>query len=326
MKMLTILFFLFIMFCPVVASAEGEDNESILLRLLEQFDKNEWDGSFDSLNYKATYPAGVWVSGPHMMAWVDIVGYRNMSRINNTDYIFGDPVACVIVESEVKDLLAWNDNVDWIEKEFSYNVSDGNITVTLDITMLWHHSTEITHPNGNKGVKKDYHYAYMTLTDTERLPLQYAYTAANTSTHLIFYNNSFSPKSIINVPGKDGLFYIEYSYNNESIKQNLMSDEIETNLKGIEYINFSEVKRWDESTGNLSHIGSSCVIKGANFTLDDLNITLRTPYTAGNTTKYNLTVNNVTAGSCISPVLIPFMFVMGLLLSTLFIIIKKTWG
>ena len=324
MKLLPILFFLFFTCFPGVAAEESEDE--YLLYFMDMLISNNWDGSFDSLNYKATYPAVEWIPGPHMMAWVDIVGYRNMSRIKNTDYINGNPVACVIVESEVKDLLTWNDNVDWIEKEFSYNVSNGNITVTLDITMLWHHSTEITNPNGNKGVKKDYNYAYMTITDTENLPLEYVYTPANTSTHLLFYNNTFSPKTIINVPENEGLYYIEYSYNNETIKQNLMNAEIETNPKGIEFINFSDAHRWDESEGNLSHMREGCIIKGANFTLEDLNISLRTPYRSLNVTGYNLTVNNVTAGSCINPVLIPVIVVFGLLLSTLYIIIKKIGG
>jgi hypothetical protein len=324
MKMLAVLFFIFIVFSPGVTAEEAE--EADILKLLDMLISNQWDGSFDSLNYKATDPAAVWVSGPHMVAWVDIVGYRNMSRINNTDYIFGGPVDCVIVESEVKDLLTWNDNVDWIKKEYSYNVSDGNITVTLDITMLWHHSTEITRPNGNRGVKKDYNYEYMTITDTETIPLEYNYTSANMPISILFYNNTFSPKTIINVPGKDGLFYIEYSYNNESIKQNLMNAEKEKNSKGIEFINFSDAKKWQDPTGNLSYLAGSCVIKGANFTIDDLNISLRTPYRSIDATNYNLTINNVTAGSCINLSIIPFMVVVGLLLSTLYIIIKKTWG
>ena len=306
--------------------ATAEETEEIdILDFLDMLLLNQWNGDFSTLNYKATDPAVSWVSGPHMLAWVDIVGFRNMSRINNTDYILGAPVECVIVESEVKNLLTWNDNVDWIDKQISYNVSDQNITVIMDITMMWHHSTEIKHLNDQKGVKKDYNYEYMTITDTERIPLEYNYTAAEIPTSIIFYNNSFSPKSIINVPGKDGLYYIDYSYNNESIRQNLMNAEIEKNPKGIEFINFSDAKKWQDPTGNLSHFADSCVIKGANFTLEGVNISLRTPYRPLNVTDYNLSINNVSAGSCINLSIIPFMFVVGLLLSTTYIIIKKTW-
>jgi len=325
MKMRSILFFIFIFFCPGVAAEEMEEID--ILEFLEMLVSNEWDGSFDSLNYKATDPAVSWVSNPLMLAWLDIVGFRNMSRINNTDYIYGDPVACVIVESEVVDLLTWNDNVDWIDKEFSYNISNNNnITVTMNVTMYWHHSTETTLPSGKKKIKKDYSYEFMTLTDTERgVPLQYVYTATNIPTFITFYNNTFSPKSVINVPGRSGLFYIEYSYNNETIKQNLMNAEIETNSKGIEFINFTDAKKWEDPEGNLSHLAGSCIIKGANFTLDDLNISLRTPYRSLDVTAYNLTINNVSAGSCINPSIIPFIVVIGLLLSTLFFIIKQAW-
>ncbi len=324
MRLMPILFFLFIFFCPGVTA---EDTEEIdILDFLDMLLLNQWNGDFSTLNYKATDPAAVWVPGPHMVAWVDIVGYRNMSRINNTDYILGDPVGCVIVESEVVDLLTWNDNLDWIDKQISYNISNGNITAILDVTMLWHHSTEITRPNGQKGVKKDYNYEYMTITDSERLPLQYNYTSANKQTTIIFYNNTFSPKTFIDVPGKDGLYYIEYSYSNETIRQNLMNAGIEKNQKGIEFINFTEVEKWEDPEGNLSHLAGSCVIKGANFTLEDLNISLKTPYSSFNVTDHNLTINNVSAGSCINLSIFPFIFVVGLLLSTTYIIIKKTWG
>jgi len=321
MKMISILFFLFVLFFPGVAAEEMEEIE--ILEFLEMLTSNEWDGSFDSLNYKATDPVAVWVPGPLMLAWVDIVGYRNTSRINNTDYIYGDPVACVIVESEVVDLLTWNNNVDWIDKQFSYHILDDNITVTLNITMRWHHSTEITLPNGRKKIKKDYSYAFMTIKDTEKMPLQYVYTAANIPVFVTHYNNTFSPKSIINVPGRSGLFYIEYSYNNESIRQNLMNAEIETNSKGIEFINFSDAKKWEDPEGNLSHLAGCCIVKGANFTLEDLNISLRTPYRSFNVVDYNLSINNVSAGSCINPGIIPFMMVISLLLFTLMTIIKQ---
>jgi len=321
MKMILILFFLFSFFCPGVTAAEEEEID--ILDFLNMILSNEWDGCFDSLNYKATDLDAVWYAGPNMLAWVDIVGFRNLSRINNTDYIYGDPVACVIVESDVKDTLGWNDNVDWIDEQFSYNISNGNITVTNSITMLWHHSTETTTADGKKKTKKDYSFSYMTINDTEMLPLQYNYTAANTSTHLIFYNNSFSPKTIINVPGKEGLFYIEYFYDNTSITQKLMNAEIEKNPKGIEFINFSDTKKWDEPEANISHIGACCVIKGANFTLEDLNISLRTPYRSLNVTDYNLTINNVSAGSCVNLSIIPFIGVISLLLFTLVVIIKQ---
>ena len=318
MRLWPILFFLFV---PDVAAEEMEETD--ILEFLDMLISNEWDGNFDSLNYKATDPAAVWVTSPLMLAWVDIVGYRNMSRINNTDYILGDPCSCVIVESDVKDLLGWNDNVDWIDKQFSYHISNGNITVTFNITMLWHHSTEITLPSGKKKIKKDYSYAFMTITDTEKVPLEYVYTAASIPTYLIFYNNTFSPKTIINIPKKMGLFYIKYSYNNESIRQNLMNAEIETNPKGIEFINFTDAKKWEDPEGNLSHLAGSCIIKGANFTPDDLNISLRTPYRSLNVTDYNLTINNVSAGSCVNPAIIPFMAVISLLLFTLATIIKQ---
>jgi hypothetical protein len=308
-------------FSPGVAAEEREEMD--ILELLDMFFYDEWDGSFDSLNYKATDPDAVLSANPNMLAWVDIVGFRNLSRINNTDYIYGDPVACVIVESDVKDTLGWNDNVDWIDEQFSYNISNGNITVTNSITMLWHHSTETTTADGKKKIKKDYSYEFMTLTDTEKVPLQYIYTAANIPTFITFYNNTFSPKSIINVPGRSGLFHIEYSYNNETIKQNLMNGEIEKNSKGIEFINFSDAKKWDDPEGNLSHIAGSCIIKGANFTLENLNISLKTPYRSLDVTDYNLTIDNVSAGSCVNPSIIPFIAVIGLLLSTFFIIIKQ---
>ena len=322
MKTRSVLFFIFVLFVPIVTTAEEENID--IIDFLDMLVSNEWDGNFDSLNYEDKDPAVSCVAGPHMLAWIDIVGFRNMSRINNIDYINGDPVNCVIVESDVKDLLTWNDNVDWIHKNLSCFISGENITATLNITMLWHHSTKTILPNGKPKIKKDYSYAFMTITDTEKVPFEYVYTAASIPAFVTYYNNTFSPKSIINIPGKAGLFYIEYSYDNESIRQNLMNAGIETNSKGIEFVNFSDAKKWEDPEGNLSHLAGSCVIKGANFTLDDLNISLRTPYRSFDVTDYNFTINNVSAGTCVNPSIITFIAVISLLLFTLVTIIKQT--
>ena len=323
MRLGPILFFIFILFYPSVTAEEMEEID--MSDFLDMFFSKEWNEDFNSLNYKATCPEVVWSADSKLSAWVDIVGYKNMSRINNTDYIYGDPVDCVIVEYEVKDLLQWNDNVDWIREDISYSLFDDNITVILDITMLWHHSTLKHTKTGKSYIKKDYSYAFMTINDIEKVPLQYNFSPTHIPTYLIFYNNTFSPKTIINVPEKEGLFYVEYSYNNETIKQNLMNAEIEKNPKGIEFINFTFVKNWNSPDNNLSHIGDSCIITGANFTAKNLNITLRTPYKTFDVTNYNVTINNVSASSCMSSSLIPFCFIITLLLFTLLTIVKVVW-
>ncbi|OEU52008.1 MAG: hypothetical protein BA871_03575 [Desulfuromonadales bacterium C00003096] len=274
-------------------SCEAIDND---FSIWDKLFNPVWDGDFSSLNYKATYPENNVTSGGNMEAWLDIVGWFNMSRINGTDYIYGDPANQSITEYNAIDTLGWNDNMDWIKHELLYDVVNDTLIVQDNITMLWHHSEEKTTSEGHTYIQKTYYYSYLTVYDSEIIPKQYVYDGQNIEALITFYNNSINPKSVIFIPDKLGLYSIDYTYKNESVHEDLMTGYVENNSKGIEFVNFTYNSGWSDPGGNLSHIGVCAVVKGGNFTPDNLSIDIYTPYEQLNITNYNLSTCNLFKG------------------------------
>ena len=284
-------FFFIIILLILPACATADNDISIWDRLFNPV----WDGDFSSLNTMATHPnfSDIHKTG-NFGGSCDIVGWENMSRIDGIDYISGDPENLVIVAVHTEEYLSgskarWNDNVDWIKEDIRISVEDGNITAHVNLSMLWHHSKKRT--NG-PGTKKTYYMDYITgrITDSETIPKQYVYSAQNIDeikALITFYNNSINPKSVIFIPEKLGLYSIDYTYNNESVHENLMKGCVEKNSKGIEFVNFSGGHGWTDPEGNMSHIGACAVVKGGNFSLDNLSIVAHTPYTSLNVSNYN---------------------------------------
>lgn len=285
-----ILLIVFLFFLPSCATADND------VPIWDKLFKPTWDGDFSSLNTIATHPNKTISSGGNMEAWLDIVGWFNMSRINGTDYIYGDPANQSITEYNAVDTLGWNDNKDWIKHELSHDVVNDTLIVQDNITMLWHHSEEKTTSAGHTYIQKTYYYSYLTIYDSEIIPKQYVYDGQNIEALITFYNNSINPKSVIFLPEKLGLYFIEYTYKNESVHEDLMTGYVEKNSKGIEFVNFTDNTMWSDPEGNLSHIGVCAVVKGGNFTLNNLSINIHTPYEQMNVSNYNLSTCNLFNG------------------------------
>jgi len=323
------LFFIFI-FMPGCASAD------IDISIWDMLVYPVWDGDFDSLNTIATDPE---YNEIHKTAnfggSCDIVGWHNMSRIDGIDYIYGDPEELVIVAVHTEEYLSgskyrFNDNVDSITQDVRTDINGTNLTAHVNLTLYWHHS-ELKHTaTGRPYIKKLDYVDYITgcINDSETIPKQYIYSDQNIDkieAMITFYNNSINPKSVIFVPDKLGLCSIEYSYKNESVHENLMKGCVEQNSKGIDFVNFSDNSGWTDPEGNMSHIGSCAVVKGANFTLNNLNIDIHTPYEQLNVSNCNLTTCNLFNGDrSIHILLFPILFIICLPFVFIYFVYKRS--
>jgi hypothetical protein len=90
-----------------------------------------------------------------------------------------------------------------------------------------------------------------------------------------------------------------------------MKGYVKKNSKGIEFVNFSDNTGWGESVGNMSHMGVCTVVKGANFTLNNLSIVAHTPYEELNITNYNLSTCDLFNGKrSIHYLFVPILFMI----------------
>jgi len=252
-----------------------------------------WNGDFESLN---TDPYDLDFSNQKSSksfdADIDIYGWKNMTRINNTDYINGNITDNVYCFLYIKSRVGKNDTIDRIEKEIDISIDDDIIedliTINYNLTFFWH-SSELMHTETGKYYNKKYYTEKITgIKDHEVIPHNFSkFDVENCQAFITFYNNSIRPKTVIFLPKPDGSIYVEYKYKNESIKQNILTGHVEHNKNGIEFVNFTENFGWSKNDGNLSHVGKNAVIKGSNFSIDDFQIIAQTPYEKINITNYS---------------------------------------
>jgi len=322
-----------VFFLLVISGNAAADGSSIWSGLINDV----WDGDWTKLNTVATHPDFSKIHKTYNFGGsCDIVGFRSVSRIDGVDYIYGAPEDLVIVDVYTEEYLSgskgrWNDNVDWIKEDVRISVEGGNISAHVNLSMLWHHSTLRHTATGRAYISKTYYYDYITnlIKDSESIPEQYIYTDQNIDeieVLLAYYNNTISPKTIIFIPDKQGLCSINYAYKNESVQEDLMIGHVERTDKGIEFVNFTEDPGWGDSRGNMSHIGVCAVVKGANFTQNNLSIIAQTPYTALNVSNYNLSVSNVSANNFIHPLVLPILFILCAPFILIYFIYKRAGG
>jgi hypothetical protein len=311
--------FLFIMMPS--ATAEGYDIFGLI--------NSTWSGDWEDLNYEAVQLDKVIHSTADMSGWIDIAGYRNMTRIDGMDYVYGGPVSCAIVEYDVWDLISgvkerWNDNVDWIHEDLEVRQDGDELSASLDVEMKWHHSV-LKFNNGIPYIKKTYYYDNMTLTDTEKVPLSFNFTAENIAANVTVYNNTFAPKTLIQLPCMPGVMQVNYSYDNHTITHTRMIGRVERTDKNVEFVNMSLVDMWSRPSGPLSHIGDIVVIRGSNFSTDRLDVLVSTPYQTVEVADFNETTINYSAAQSVHPALYYIMSLFIVLISAIYFNIKSIW-
>ena len=248
-------------------------------------------------NYDDINPDKVIQSSNHIFGWIDIAGYRNLTKKNDNYYIQGDPLDSVIILHSV-----WSDNYssccseDFIEVVDSKIIVDNiNITSSIDIHLKWHKSklvfVTVCDPFGCvvlPKIEKTYHDEYLTIIDTDILPLVYPTLDINdTFVEVVVYNNSMSPKTtirLINLPLN--VLSVNYSYDNLSLNYFYGSATKEYTDKNCPCFSIRSVNSFYQN-GNMSYFNGFVIIPSMNLSMNKLNVSLNDPYSSG-------TVSNIT--------------------------------
>jgi hypothetical protein len=157
----------------------------------------------------------------------------------------------------------------------------------------------------------------MTLTDTETVPLSFNFTAENIAANVTVYNNTFAPKTLIQLPCMPGVMQVNYSYDNHTITHTRMIGRVERTDKNVEFVNMSLVDMWSRPSGPLSHIGDIVVIRGSNFSTDRLDVLVSTPYQTVEVADFNETTINYSAAQSVHPALYYIMSLFIVLISAI---------
>ncbi|MBN1134779.1 MAG: hypothetical protein JXA38_07735 [Methanosarcinaceae archaeon] len=257
----------------------------------------------------------------HIKGWIDIVGFENITKIDNTTY--ADTLKPIVEYDVWDDGLGWDDSRDVIEVTDSrINTTGNTTTVEMDVHLKWHHSTLRTRTvsllTGKKTIKwidKDYYDEYATFSDKEIAPELFNPGNYNgTAVNVVIYNNSVIPKtsfSVVGVPANT--LKVNLSYDNEFMVYYYGIGSQEYTEKNVPFMNITKLDTWVGGIGdggNLTRLGDTVILSTANFSQDKLNVSLQNPYTTYKIEPYNVT--KVEPRDSFSPLFWALTFLMGI--------------
>lgn len=212
------------------------------------------------LPYSPGNPQITWQESGHIRAWVDIVGFKNLSRDGEKYFILGDPASSAVVQYDAIGLQYGY--LDSLKKNISLNQSGNNLTASLHVILRWH--TESCDKNGcwisgRFTEEKDF-------KDSEVIPEQFN-KVLNPIVNIIEYNNTIEPKISIQVIDKNAS-NISISYGNKSLTHTSKSYHVKQTKKGIYYANTSDIEAWNIQGRGIAKFGNSIII---NSNISELN-------------------------------------------------------
>ncbi len=207
-------------------------------------------------------------SDGYLAAWIDIAGYRDMSRENNISYVPGNPAEYAIVLDEAgifdgKRLLTPSEasgaalKFDSITKSITTE-QRGNMTVArLHAVLKYHRICSDEHGSyvcSRTTEEKDFY-------DSEQSPKTYP-TLHNISLHVTQYNNSLYENigiQLINISGLN-TYTVQYEDNIASYRKK--KAHVEQTAKGVYFANVTPAEIIEFKGRNISRYGSIILLNG----------------------------------------------------------------
>lgn len=248
--------------------------------------------SIDDINYNSnTYtPTDEWSREGKISAWIDIVGYTGMVKVQDEYYIGGSAVDDVVIMYDAKHHVNTRSGSGYSVKRFEssivdISIVDEKITVLLKVELKYVHIWYTV--SGDPPTRKRHkttHTEIAYFRDTEPFVPE-TYPGVNNYSFMVHYhNNTVRPKAICegNLNGLD--IAIEYLYKNESVKYEKYKMMLDyTKDKNFPYANLSQLDEWAYPPDNtvIHPFLDSVWMPGNEFEKDDFSVIVHTPYDSG---------------------------------------------
>lgn len=209
------------------------------------------------LPYSSGNPEINWQKQGHIEAWIDIVGFKNLSKENGTFYISGDPENLSIVQNGAQGVFSCEICGYNIKKTVQTSTSGANTVATLSIKMIWY-----SKHCGKNGCTCVEHIEFAMFNDVEKSPEQFD-RVLNPQVNITEYNNSVNPRTEIQLTlNSPALAFINYTYNGNYIINYKMSAHVEKTPKDVYFANVSAANIWTDGTGSLRQMNDNVIIPG----------------------------------------------------------------
>jgi hypothetical protein len=277
----------------------------------------QYISNISDLPYSAGSPTISWQEQGHIRAWVNIVGFKNITRIDGIDYIDGKPESLALVQYEVK---ASHPGIrDSLDKSLSVNQSGNNTIASLHVVLKYHTiNCDDTGCwiSGRFTEGKDF-------TDSELSPLIYP-SIKTGSANITEYNNSINPHVAIslNLPGN--ISKVTFSYGSDSLTHYFMQGHVEQTAKGVHFLNLSERDFWTANTESMQHLDTWVMIPNSSRPdYSKLSIEISNPYETRTITNYSFERITYNSGSTFSNPLLMFVGMISTFIIMSIIVIKR---
>ena len=214
-----------------------------------------------AINDERLKPDKVEQSSGHIGGWVDIVGFKEIAKVNGTEinYINGSPADKAVIRYD-----SWS-KIDVpvcsisIKNGLTKTIS-GNYTVAnLNIKLTWY-----SKHCGKTGCTCIEHIENTIFHDSEQNPIQYPNSSIPICTLHEFPNSS---KALLEVNVDDTVTAYNVTTANGSVKRHIQIGRVEYTTKGVPYANFTknDVTIWDDAGKGVYHQGNDVTLDSNNF-------------------------------------------------------------
>ncbi len=280
------------------------------------------------LPYSSGNPEINWQKQGHIEAWVDIVGFKNLTEYNGEYFINRDPASLAIVQYDSKGKVT-EGVIDSITNSLSLSTvspskyqPESNLIASLTVVLKWHVvccSKDGCWVCGRYTETK-------TFQDTEIVPEQCP--NIDYTINITEYNNSVNPRTVIGLTTYNSS-YINYIYKNESIKNYLKNARVEKTAKGIYFANMSSANIWTDGIDSFHQMGDKLIIRGtADPNYDNLSITISNIYETKrvSVSNYSIIRDTYKFERSFSGLYITLIIIFSILFGTLYYTAKRAFS
>lgn len=296
------------------------------------------------LPYNSGVPDMQWQTSGSINAWIDVVGFRNLSKEDNKYFIFGDPANLAIIQSGIRASVCDECTVTSFTKTQTVSISNNNIIASLHVVLEYYITTTSCSSSSSstpssaseadeEGEDEDeeeetcttstsYYSESATFTDTEIIPDQYDKTIPDLKINVTEYNNTINPRTVLDLPTKN-LTYINYVYNDEYIQNYRKTARVEQTEKGIYFANLTTVNFWTAGTPLLHQMNNQVMIqKTASPDYPALKVTVSNLYETKQITDYAIVRDTYNIERTFNSLFYLILFMSSTMISMIVFILK----
>lgn len=237
------------------------------------YNKNQWK------------PNENWERNGYIKAWIDIPGYAGLINYDGVDYINIPHTDAAFVLHGDKHALTGKYKYDSLSSRISNISYDGNVSIELDTTLNYYYMKIKRNQTTGKIISskridktQSKQFTYSDTSPPDRYPTIFE----NANISVVVFNNSLSPKSIINLPEINYTLGYRLEFDGESIEYyyRIISVEPKNNDFPVgNVVNFDSNPIYTNSE-IFSRVNNNIILKTGDMDQinESLNLFVITPY------------------------------------------------